>query len=162
MKKVVRVMGIAGLAPAAGLIAPAAAAAAPAVTHPAKTGTKTVSLRPVNRAVPDAGCTGNKRVSTNTLPIVASWMWLFHTSFSTSQCIGTVAGSTISTSNSQFRVRVWHGKKLESGHVVGVRKGGAGLIASTAFHERFADPVKVCDTWGLHGDWSHGLCITVG
>jgi hypothetical protein len=162
MKKVVRVMGIAGLAPAAGLIAPAAAAAAPAVTHPVKAGTKTVSLRAVKNSGPDTGCTGLKKVSTNTLPIIASWMWLWHTSFSTSQCIGTVGGSTIASSNSQFRVRVWHGNHLESGHVVGVRHGGAGIIASTAFHKRFPDPVKVCDTWGLHGTWSHGLCITRG
>jgi hypothetical protein len=165
MNKVVRVMGVVGLAPAVGLIAPAAAAAAPAVTHPAKagaqTGPKTVSLHAVRNTVPDTGCKGLTRKSVNTLPILGASMWLWHTSYSTSQCIGTVAGTTYLFSDTKFRVRVWHNGTLESSKQV-APKGNNSSSASVAFHKRFPDPVKVCDAWKRFGSFGNGLCITVG
>jgi hypothetical protein len=161
-KRAVYGTGIAALAPAAALMMPATAtAAAHANPQAAKTEGKSVS-RHAHGLTNTRSCTGVNKSTVTTFPFLQSAMWLWYTSYSQSACIGTVVGSTNLSKESKLRVRVWNHNTLEFSHLVDTRRSAGAWVASVGIHERFADPVKVCDAWKEGAFYSGGLCITRG
>jgi hypothetical protein len=172
MKKVRYVLGAAAfVAPVLGVTAPTAADAAPMAPAAPRAPAKTVSVQFLGARAgtvsPDTGCTGDgaKKVTGS-----SEFMKVWHTSYSRSQCVGTVVGhfsyndpTGMDTEPNSFRVTIRHSGTVVSPPTIAYFNDSG--TASVGLHKRYADPVQVCGAFLSSGKYAIGyapLCTTIG
>ncbi len=180
MKKVRYAVRVAvGLAPALALAAPAAAQAAAArpelpggTAARAGAAAKAVSWHPLQPAENYGKCTGTKEAKTSNPPgSQQEWFWYTHET-ADSTCIGTVDGLYLPSlltqypAPSYFRVRIWFYNTIVSSAYGAITPGAPGpgtYSGTTAFHQYYEEPVRVCDAWltAHKGVIGSPACITV-
>jgi hypothetical protein len=173
MKKVKYLLGAtAFVAPVLGVAAPAAANAAPKPAAAPRAEGKTVSVQflgaTAGTAASAAGCTGDtaKKVTGS-----GEYMKFWHTSYSQSQCIGTVVGhysyddpTGSDPAPTSFRVTIRHNGKVVSPPTT-VSFNDITSTASVGLHKIYRDPVEVCGAFLSSGKYAADyppICTTIG
>ncbi len=160
MKKVRYAVGAAiGLAPALALAMPGAAQAATARPQLAGDGAartagaaKAVAGHPLRSAGDFADCTGTSEAGSYNPPD-SQTMWFWYTHHGASTCIGTVDGNYNrrgeNPNPSFFRVRIWYYDTIAASKFGTIFPTNYASIFSgtTAFHQYYKEPVRVCAAW---------------
>jgi hypothetical protein len=163
MKKVRYAAGAAAaMAPVLAFAVPAGAQAAAAGPQPAKR----VSHLP-GPAHNFGKCTGTQSALEGTS---SQFEGFWYTPHGNSTCIGTVDGSYRQIGQepnpTYFRVRIWYYDDIVSsayGTITPGHEGPGNFSGTTAFHQYYPNPVRVCAAWltAYYGVIGSPVCITV-
>jgi hypothetical protein len=166
MKKVRYAVGaVAAMAPVAVFAGPAAAQATAARPQAATTA-KRVSHQP-GPAYNWGKCTGTQSAYEGTSSQTEQFWYTPH---GNSTCVGTVEGSYRQIGQepypTYFRVRIWYYDDIISsayGTITPGHDGSGNFSGTTAFHQYYPNPVRVCAAWltAHEGVIGSPVCITV-